>query len=155
MTPRRCARPGRYPCLASAVWALTTVLREDWQFACARHLNQISEAMADQARIELIRADRLDADGGIAVTDMKLAREAISTGALDAWTYGDLKTHIQEASGLNYPVDECKELLKKLLSEGFITHVGGTEWAPAYALSRHFAEAPPAAERPIGYTSNG
>lgn len=155
MTSRRCAHPGQYPCAYAVVWALTTVLRGDWVFACGRHLNQVSDALAGQARIEMIRADRLTEDGDITVSDMGLAREAISTGVPDSWTYGDLKSHMEEASGLTYPAGECQELLKKLTDEGFITHAGGTEWAPAYALNRNFTEAPPCAERPSGYTANG
>ncbi|MEV6400533.1 hypothetical protein AB0M39_38105 [Streptomyces sp. NPDC051907] len=151
---RRCARAGQYECPSPVVWALTTVLREGWQYACAKHLNQVLGVIADQARVEVVHADRVTEEGGIAVKEIDLAREAIYTAPPQTWHYGHLKSAMEE-TGLDVSGARCRELLESLADESFITRTGGAGWSKLYVLTSVFKAESGAAERAIGCTSDG
>lgn len=134
----RYRRGAGYQCGSRAVWALTTPIRADWTFACAQHLHQVLTGMAEQTRVEVIRADRL-VEGEPERLDVEaLVREILTTypqSYREVWSTPLIRAEARDAGFPDLTRDEIDEILKNLCDQGLLAEVGQVGTHVRYRLA--------------------
>lgn len=133
---------GYHRCTMQAVWALTTPIRAEWTFSCAQHLHQVLTGMADQTRVEVIRADRL-VEGEPERLDVEaLVREIVTTYPQEfreVWSTPLIRAEARDAGfpestpGLDR--ESVGQTLKNLCDQGVLAEVGQVGTHVRYRLA--------------------
>lgn len=116
-------------CHQNAVWAITSATRITWTGACHHHIHQILKRLADEAALEVVRADRLR-NGTARVSLPRLLRAAITHRRGD-WTWARANRALYEM-GYREANENCRQMLAALEGDGFLVKVGGTVRVPVY-----------------------